>query len=106
MWQARAAHIAGVGAHGSGFLTNPRDVVAKLAAAGVTIVSTAAACGAELLRADFKSVGTSVAEPTAAVRSQPRTDPASPSTSPVNVLPCELTAQLPGEPTPSSLKEP
>ena len=37
---ARAAHIHGVGQHGSGFLTDPIEVVRKLKAAGVGLVPT------------------------------------------------------------------
>ena len=42
---ARAAHIHGVGSHGSGFLTDPQEVVAKLRAAGVRLVTTASLLG-------------------------------------------------------------
>lgn len=42
---ARAAHISGVGAHGTGFLTPPSEVLSKLKEAGVGIVSLASACG-------------------------------------------------------------
>ena len=37
---ARAAHIPGIGPHGTGFLSDPKEVAAKLKAAGVSLVST------------------------------------------------------------------
>jgi nicotinamidase-related amidase len=37
---ARAAHIAGIGTHGSGFLQDPRDVTRKMRNAGVKLVET------------------------------------------------------------------
>jgi len=39
---ARAAHIAGVGQHGSGFLSDPKEVGAKLSAEGATVIPAAA----------------------------------------------------------------
>lgn len=42
---ARAAHIPGVGSFGSGFLSNPSEVVSKLNGAGVRVVDTASLAG-------------------------------------------------------------
>ena len=39
---ARAAHIPGLGEHGTGFLSDPAEVVAKLRAAGVKIIAASA----------------------------------------------------------------
>ena len=36
---ARAAHIAGVGAHGSGFLNDPQDVLRKVTEAQVNLIA-------------------------------------------------------------------
>jgi hypothetical protein len=36
---ARAAHIAGVGAHGSGFLSDPKEVLRQATDAGVNLVA-------------------------------------------------------------------
>jgi nicotinamidase-related amidase len=41
---ARAAHIPGLGEHGTGFLSDPAEVVAKLRAAGVKIIAASALC--------------------------------------------------------------
>jgi len=50
---ARAAHIAGIGPHGTGFLTAPSEVLAKLKAAGVRIATSVSVCGDALLESDL-----------------------------------------------------
>ena len=50
---ARAAHIAGVGGHGTGFLSDPTEVVAKLGAAGVVVTSSEHAMGQALAKTNL-----------------------------------------------------
>lgn len=65
---ARAAHIPGVGGFGSGFLSDPTEVKAKLAAAGVRLACTESVIGYRLLENELappSSAGDALAFPNA-----------------------------------------
>ena len=54
---ARAAHLAGIGQHGTGFLTAPREVLNKLQSHGVRLVTSHTCCGDKLLESDLWNSG-------------------------------------------------
>ena len=65
---ARAAHLAGIGQHGTGFLTAPREVLNKLQSHGVRLVTSHTCCGDKLLESDLWNSGPMGAQ----VSSEPR----------------------------------